>query len=186
MLNLRAPRNMHASLRSFYDQLESSIRSLESLRETHEKYGSFLVPTVLSKLPSEIRKHLTRENGSDKWILADLRRALHKKLIILEAGQRHTYQMYSRQRCHSVESNERKLHSQGRITQRKAPERHVFSAVIITCQPAVTRWLRALNGLRLSKERNCVLIALDNIWFLPVVSTTEVVMHHSFETRDRG
>ena len=72
MLNLPAPINMYASLRSFYNKLESSIRSLESLGETHEKYGSLLVPIVLSKLPTEIRKHFAQENGSDKWIPANL------------------------------------------------------------------------------------------------------------------
>ena len=86
MVNLPAPSNNYPSLRSFYDQLESSIRSLESLGETQEKYGSLLVPIVLAKLPAEIRKHLARENGSDKWILAELRQALHKELTVLEAG----------------------------------------------------------------------------------------------------
>ena len=48
MLNLPAASNMYASFHSFYDQLESSIRSLESLGETHEKYRSLIVPIMLS------------------------------------------------------------------------------------------------------------------------------------------
>ena len=80
MLNLPAPSNMYASLRSLYDQLESSIRSLETLGEAQEKYGSLRVPVVLSKLPNDKRKHLARENGSDMWILSDVRRVLHKEL----------------------------------------------------------------------------------------------------------
>lgn len=77
-LHVPTPNISHSRLRSFYDQLESSIRILESPGDTQEKYGSLLVPIVPPKLPQEIRKHLARENGSDKWMLVDLRRALQK------------------------------------------------------------------------------------------------------------
>ena len=72
--------------RSFYDQLESSIRSLKTLGETRKNYAFLLVPIVLFKLPSEIRKHLALENSNDNYMLAELRRALHKELIVPEAG----------------------------------------------------------------------------------------------------
>ena len=86
MMNLPAPSNNYPSLRSFYDQQESSSRSLEPLGLTQGKYGTLIVPIVIGKLPKEIRKHLARENGSDKLVLAELRQALHTELTALEAG----------------------------------------------------------------------------------------------------
>ncbi|GFV74283.1 DUF1758 domain-containing protein [Trichonephila clavipes] len=41
-------------LPSFYDELESKIRALESLGQTQEKYGDFPSPLVESCLPEEI------------------------------------------------------------------------------------------------------------------------------------
>ena len=81
MINLPAPSNFYPSLRSFYDKQESSDRSLEPLGETQGKYGTLIVPILIGKLPAEIRK-----NGSGKWVLAELRHALHKELTALEAG----------------------------------------------------------------------------------------------------
>ncbi|CAC5409012.1 unnamed protein product [Mytilus coruscus] len=38
-------------------------------------------------MPSEIRKHLTREHGSTDWFIGDLRRSIFKELAILESGR---------------------------------------------------------------------------------------------------
>ena len=81
MVNLPASSNNYPSLRSLNDQQESSSRSLESLGETQGKYGTLILPILIGKLPAEIRK-----NGSGKWVLAELRHALHKELTALEAG----------------------------------------------------------------------------------------------------
>ena len=81
MMNLPAPSNNYPSLRSFNDQQESSSRSLESLGENQGKYDTLIVPTLIAKLPKEIRI-----NGSGKWVLTELRHALHKELTALEAG----------------------------------------------------------------------------------------------------
>ena len=40
------------------------------------------------KLPSEIRQHLARENGSDNWELNELRRGILREINVLEAGRR--------------------------------------------------------------------------------------------------
>ena len=47
--------NQVMELRVIYDQLESTIRNLKSLTIGMESYGSFLVPLLLQKLPSELR-----------------------------------------------------------------------------------------------------------------------------------
>lgn len=87
LLQLPAPSKYLSSLRDYYDSLETYVRGLESLGESQQNYGSLLVPVIMSKLPAEIRQHIVRENGSDNWIIDDLRRALHKEITILEAGQ---------------------------------------------------------------------------------------------------
>ena len=86
LLQLPAPVYSVHSLRQFYDNMESYIHSLESMGQFQEAYGCLLVPVVLDKLPSEIRKHLAREHSDSNWRLADLRLALKKDLSILEAG----------------------------------------------------------------------------------------------------
>jgi hypothetical protein len=86
LLELPSPRNTLTSLRHFHDQVETFVRGLESFGQTQDTYGSLLVPIILNKLPSEIRKHLAREHGSTDWLLGDLRRSLFRELEVLEAG----------------------------------------------------------------------------------------------------
>ncbi|GFW33130.1 uncharacterized protein TNCV_2110581 [Trichonephila clavipes] len=60
-----------ADLPLLYGELESRLRSLESLWKTQDKYGDFLVPLVESYLPEEVlvawernRNHQTESEGS--------------------------------------------------------------------------------------------------------------------------
>ncbi|GFV63708.1 DUF1758 domain-containing protein, partial [Trichonephila clavipes] len=60
-----------ADLPLLYDELESKLRSLESLGKTQDKYGDFLMPLVESCLPEEVlvawkrsRNHQTESEGS--------------------------------------------------------------------------------------------------------------------------
>ncbi|GFX61196.1 uncharacterized protein TNCV_3406711 [Trichonephila clavipes] len=60
-----------ADLPLLYDELESKLRSLESLGRTQDKYGDFLTPLVESFLPEEVlvawernRNHQTESEGS--------------------------------------------------------------------------------------------------------------------------
>ena len=85
ILELPAPKNTLASMKSYYDRTESYIRGLESLGHTQESYGSVLVPVILNKMPGEIRKNLTREHGSTNWMLSALRKAILKELTILQS-----------------------------------------------------------------------------------------------------
>ena len=86
LLDMPTPRNTLANLRSFYDRIESYVRGLEALGQNQETYGSLLVPVILNKLLSEMRRNLTREHGSTNWILSNLRRGIYKELNIMEAG----------------------------------------------------------------------------------------------------
>ncbi|XP_053378498.1 uncharacterized protein LOC123533118 [Mercenaria mercenaria] len=87
LLEQPRPVNTLPSLQSYYDQLESYIRGLESIGQFQETYGSLLIPVIISKLPAEVRKNLTREHGNVGWTLAELRKAIYKEITVMDAGQ---------------------------------------------------------------------------------------------------
>ena len=45
-----------------------------------------LVPMILGKLPTEIRKNLAREHSTLEWTLDQLRDSIAKEIRVLEAG----------------------------------------------------------------------------------------------------
>jgi hypothetical protein len=86
LLDLPKPVDLLHSLRKFYDKMETYVRGLETLNQTEDSYGSFLVPVILRKLPPTSKQNLARTHGKDDWTLADLRKVLRHELSILEAG----------------------------------------------------------------------------------------------------
>ena len=44
-----------SQLRHIYDKIQVNVRGLEALGVESEQYGSFLVPIIMAKLPSEMR-----------------------------------------------------------------------------------------------------------------------------------
>ena len=54
-------------LRNVYDTLEANIRSLKTLGNKSEQYGSLLVPVMLNKLPQELRLVTSRKFEWDLW-----------------------------------------------------------------------------------------------------------------------
>ncbi|XP_052224051.1 uncharacterized protein LOC127839707 [Dreissena polymorpha] len=91
LLKLPSPTSTVASLRGYYDRMETYIRGLESLGQHQDMYGSLLVTVVLEKLPMDIRKNLARVIENNDWFLQDLRRAINKEINILEIGTRNSY-----------------------------------------------------------------------------------------------
>ena len=88
LLDLPAPRHHIGELENFVDQIETNVRGLEALGQSEQNYGGLLVPIILGKLSSEILRNMTREHGESSWTLDQLRKALHKEVCILQAGQR--------------------------------------------------------------------------------------------------
>jgi len=88
LLDLPAPRHYFGELENFVDQIETNVRGLAALGQSEKTYGGLLVPIILGKLFSEIFRNMTREHGESSWTLAQLRKALHKEVCILQAGQR--------------------------------------------------------------------------------------------------
>ena len=50
LLEMPSPSNTLASLRNFYDSVESHIRGLASLGKSEQSYGDLLIPIVIGKL----------------------------------------------------------------------------------------------------------------------------------------
>ena len=86
LLELPTPSNSAASLRQLYDTIESHIRGLQSLGKTKETFGDFLIPIVFGKLPSVVRRNLTRDHTSDEWNIDELLSAIEKEITVLESG----------------------------------------------------------------------------------------------------
>ena len=58
--SLPSVKNQHdaAVLRKLFDQVESSVRNLKSLKLEANSYGSFLVPLLNGKLPNDMRERI--------------------------------------------------------------------------------------------------------------------------------
>ena len=76
-------------LRYLFDQVESTIRSLQSVGITPESYESFVAPLFMSKLPNELRLNINKrlpvsETSETEWKLEQLLDAFRKELQLRE------------------------------------------------------------------------------------------------------
>ena len=61
LLNLQSLNNEKANnLRSLYDNILVHVRGLESLGVSSEKYGSLLIPMIMSCMPNKITLQIAR------------------------------------------------------------------------------------------------------------------------------
>ncbi|ESO95542.1 hypothetical protein LOTGIDRAFT_175161 [Lottia gigantea] len=67
-------------IRSLFDSIEVSIRSLGSLGVDSNSYGSILVPIILKKVPEEFRLIISRKCDKDKWSIDELLALLKDEL----------------------------------------------------------------------------------------------------------
>ena len=86
LLDLPSPNNSLAGLQFFHDSTESHMRSFSSLGKSNDSYGTLLVPIILGKLPTEIKKNLARDHENREWTIDDLQSAILKEIRILELG----------------------------------------------------------------------------------------------------
>ncbi|XP_071138753.1 uncharacterized protein [Mytilus edulis] len=87
LIDLPAPRSNADSLRNFSDRIECSIRGLESLGTNESTFGAILTPIIYNKLPSDVRKNITRDRGNDDWDIESLRTAIKREVCVQVAGQ---------------------------------------------------------------------------------------------------
>ena len=86
LLDLPSPNNSLTSLKLFRDSTESHMRSLLSLGKSSDSYGALLVPIILGKLPTDMKKNLARDHENGEWTISDLQSAILKEIHILELG----------------------------------------------------------------------------------------------------
>ena len=55
-----------------YDKIKISVQGLEALGIKAEQYGSFLIPIIMAKLPSEVRLQIARVTNKDVWEVEEL------------------------------------------------------------------------------------------------------------------
>ncbi|VDI82634.1 Hypothetical predicted protein [Mytilus galloprovincialis] len=66
------------------DSIENYIQGLEGMGQTHEPYGSFLVPIILNKFPGFVQQNMVRVHGNDRWNLQLLRDPIQQEITIQE------------------------------------------------------------------------------------------------------
>ena len=72
-------------LGNLYDQIESSVKNLQTLKVDTDSYGSLLVPLINEKLPTDIRVILARKFNSEVW---DLNEMIEVLKLEIEAKER--------------------------------------------------------------------------------------------------
>ena len=53
------------SLRTFQEKMESYIRGLQSMGQGQDSFGNLLVPVILEKLPTDVKRNMTLEHGNN-------------------------------------------------------------------------------------------------------------------------
>ncbi|XP_063436301.1 uncharacterized protein LOC134717737 [Mytilus trossulus] len=81
-----AEENMEAEIEDS-DRIKCSIRELESLGTNESTFGAILTPIIYNKLPSDVRKNITRDRGNDDWDIESLRTAIKREVCVQVAGQ---------------------------------------------------------------------------------------------------
>ena len=72
-------------LRNLYDQIESSVRNLQTLKVDTNSYASLLMPLINEKLPTDIRVIVARKFKSEVW---DLNEMIEVLKLEIEAKER--------------------------------------------------------------------------------------------------
>ena len=72
-------------LRNLYDQIESSVRNLQTLKVDTNSYASLLMPLINEKLPTDIRVIVARKFKSEDW---DLNEMIEVLKLEIEAKER--------------------------------------------------------------------------------------------------
>ena len=85
---VKIPKVLHedlVTLRKFYDDVESHVRSLKNLGVESESYGSLLSTVVMDKLPEEIKLIVSRNIKQDTWTLTNVLNVINAELRARES-----------------------------------------------------------------------------------------------------
>ena len=74
-------------LRYLFDRIRVQIRGLETMGVATETFGSLLIPIIMSKLPSEMRLHISRQLESNGWDIEKLLGILQTEIDSRETSE---------------------------------------------------------------------------------------------------
>ncbi|VDH94305.1 Hypothetical predicted protein [Mytilus galloprovincialis] len=57
------------------------------IEDSDRTFGAILTPIIYNKLPSDVRKNITRDRGNDDWDIESLRTAIKREVCVQVAGQ---------------------------------------------------------------------------------------------------
>ena len=72
-------------LRKLYDSCEAHNRALQALGMSEESYSTIVVPTIIEKLPEQLRLAITRRTNFLEWSMKEMLEAYEKELELREA-----------------------------------------------------------------------------------------------------
>ena len=88
LLNLQnCPNGTTGQLRAIYDRINVHIRGLESLGVSSEKYGSLLIPVIMSRMPSEISLQVARKTSEEVWNITEIMEVIEKEIEAREISR---------------------------------------------------------------------------------------------------
>ena len=88
LLKLQTYQNDKTSdLRAIYDKIMVNIRGLESLRISSEKYGSLLIPVIMSRMPSDITLQVARKTSEDIWSIDEIMTIIRQEIEAREVSK---------------------------------------------------------------------------------------------------
>ena len=81
LLKLQSIQNDKISdLRSIYDTMMIHVGGLESLGILSDKYGSLLVPVIISRMPEEIALQVARKASEGEWNIDEIMQIIRKEI----------------------------------------------------------------------------------------------------------
>ena len=75
------------SLQSFYDTVQSHVRSLTALGKPPDSYSTLLTSVILGKLSADTKACMARDHYDTEWTIDELLASVLKEIRIFEAGQ---------------------------------------------------------------------------------------------------
>lgn len=65
------------------------MKALSSLGKSAESYGCLPTSSILSKIPSESKKHMTHDNCNSEWTITKVMAGIFKEIQIYEMSQQY-------------------------------------------------------------------------------------------------
>ncbi len=90
-LNLQNhPNDNVTQLRSIFNNINVHVWVLESLGITSEKFGSLLIPVIMSRMSPEIALQVARKSSEDLWEIREILKIIWREIEAREMSQRIT------------------------------------------------------------------------------------------------